>query len=231
MRQKQTDGYAERLDRARSEGPNPMSVRGLHRAVEERFPDLRGTSYGGIRQYAEGNVRNPRIELLRALADVLGVRADWLAFGEGPMTEREAARMRAQRDGRAEAVSEDVLDIRRAFASMEEAVGDLPTAFLGRDEVLVGLAFDLTDAEGSTTAERQATEYGEAVELLAWLMMLPAELLGGVDHRNGRQYFMAMAAALSAAIPGPGESPGGGLLANLRAARGKMEGSQEREDS
>jgi hypothetical protein len=48
---------------------------------------MRGTSDAGIRAYAEGNVRRPRTELLRAIADVLQVRAEWLVFGKGEMTE------------------------------------------------------------------------------------------------------------------------------------------------
>ncbi len=82
-----TVGYSTRLSEALLRGPRPMSVRGLAKAVNEKYPDLRGTSYGGIRQYAEGNVRSPRIDLLRAIADILVVRWEWLAFDEGGMTE------------------------------------------------------------------------------------------------------------------------------------------------
>jgi hypothetical protein len=89
MERDPTDGYAERLALALERGPKPMSVRGLAAAMGERFPRLRGTSYGGIRQYAEGVVRHPRVELLRAIAAVVGVRGDWLAFDEGGMTEAE----------------------------------------------------------------------------------------------------------------------------------------------
>lgn len=86
-RQKRTTGYAERLQMALERGPRPMSVRGLAKALQDRFPDLRGTSYGGVRQYAEGNVANPRIDLLRAMADVLGVRWQKIAYDEGALTE------------------------------------------------------------------------------------------------------------------------------------------------
>jgi transcriptional regulator with XRE-family HTH domain len=100
MRQKPTAGYADRLNSALSSGPNPMSVRALAREMAERYPDLRGTSYGGIRQYAEGKVRNPRMELLRAIAGVLGIRAEWLTFGpeEGGEMTQEAERERREVD-------------------------------------------------------------------------------------------------------------------------------------
>ncbi|MEX2531436.1 MAG: helix-turn-helix transcriptional regulator [Gemmatimonadota bacterium] len=82
-----TAGYGARIARALERGPRPMSARELARRVGELYPDLRGTSYGGIRQYAEGNIQRPRVDLLRAIADVLGVRAEWLAFDEDEMTE------------------------------------------------------------------------------------------------------------------------------------------------
>jgi hypothetical protein len=87
MREKPTDGYADRISWALSQGPRPMSVRALHKEAEAAYPHLRGTSYGGIRQYVEGRPVNPRVELLRAFADLLGVRPDWMAFGrENPRT-------------------------------------------------------------------------------------------------------------------------------------------------
>lgn len=87
MCQKPTSGYAERLNEALEQGPRPMSIRKLGRKMDEEYGDLRGATYGGVRQYVAGKVKSPRIELLRAMANVLEVRADWLAFGKGAMTE------------------------------------------------------------------------------------------------------------------------------------------------
>lgn len=88
-----TAGFSERLGKALERGPNPKSMRGLARALQnhETYQNLRGISDGGVRHYVNGKVRNPRTELLRAMADVLGVRGDWLAFGQGAMTEAEEA--------------------------------------------------------------------------------------------------------------------------------------------
>jgi transcriptional regulator with XRE-family HTH domain len=87
-----TDGYHERLGRALREGPSPMSVRQLGEALGARHPGRRGFTYGGIRQYLANKVKNPRLDVLRAAADELGVRPEWLAFDDGEMTvEREAA--------------------------------------------------------------------------------------------------------------------------------------------
>lgn len=95
MTKKPTAGYADRLGQALKYGPRPMSVRRLANELGGgRFPGVRGTSYGGVRQYAEGKVINPRTELLRAMGEVLGVRGDWLAFGSGEML--DVAQRRAQ---------------------------------------------------------------------------------------------------------------------------------------
>lgn len=98
MRQKPTTGHEERIRLALERGPRPMSVRALAKEMGRRFPDLRGTSYGGIRLYTEDSkVTNPRVELLRAIAEVLEVRPDWLAFGAGaPTEEEERARLAAE---------------------------------------------------------------------------------------------------------------------------------------
>jgi hypothetical protein len=81
-----TAGYEKRLKWARERGPRPMSVRGLGAELEAGYRDLRGATYGGIRQYMAGEVANPRVELLQAVADVLRVRPEWLAYGEGSQT-------------------------------------------------------------------------------------------------------------------------------------------------
>lgn len=95
-RQKPTSGYDQRIRAALERGPLPLSVRELARRIQAKYPLLRGSSYGGVRQYVEGSVRNPRIELLRAMADVLRVRPDWLSFDNGAMTEQQEAVRRAQ---------------------------------------------------------------------------------------------------------------------------------------
>lgn len=79
-----------------------MSIRAFAEELggeDGQYPHLRGTSYGGVRQYVEGAVTHPRVELLRAMADVLGVRGDWLAFDEGPMTDAEERGRQAAEEG------------------------------------------------------------------------------------------------------------------------------------
>lgn len=106
MRQKLTTGYSERLQRALAKGPRPMSIRQLGSEMKKAYPDLRGATYGGVRQYVAGNIQNPRIELLRAIAEVLQVRPEWLAFGEGEMTEKAQRVAEAAQQAAAPALSQ-----------------------------------------------------------------------------------------------------------------------------
>ncbi|MEX1258202.1 MAG: hypothetical protein WEG36_11345 [Gemmatimonadota bacterium] len=125
VRQRGTKGYADRLAQALARGPRPMSVRALTKAMHDQYEGLRGTSYGGIRQYAEDKVRSPRIELLRAIADVLGIRWEWLAFNEGKMTEKEQQISDLVEDGVArDADVEAAEGLEEAIAGVREGFGE-----------------------------------------------------------------------------------------------------------
>jgi hypothetical protein len=123
-RAKRTDGYGERLMRALEEGPRPMSLRGLGNLMEGAYPDLRGATYSGVRQYAEGNIKvRPRVDLLRAIAEVLQVRWQWLAYGNGEMTaSREELRVE-----RAAAAAATSLETHLAFILKDAVVGAFGT--------------------------------------------------------------------------------------------------------
>lgn len=59
----------------------------LSRALKER--GIRGASPPSLKTYIEGTYE-PRLELLLAAADFLGVNPEWLRTGEGPVTPGEA---------------------------------------------------------------------------------------------------------------------------------------------
>ena len=121
MTQLDTDGYGARLAEALQSGPRPMSVRRLAREMGSKdgpYEHLRGTSYGGIRQYVEGKITKPRVELLRAMADVLEVSPDWLAFNKGPMTEA------GKRTRRALEAPAQEWDWQEAIQVVQEEFGD-----------------------------------------------------------------------------------------------------------
>ncbi|HUF69829.1 MAG TPA: hypothetical protein VMM79_14390 [Longimicrobiales bacterium] len=86
-------GFGERLRRAlddgRALGHNLSDVKALQAAVHQRT-DARGTSYGSIWSYVNGQAPlEPRREVVEALAVVLGVRVEWLLQDDGAMTEIE----------------------------------------------------------------------------------------------------------------------------------------------
>lgn len=206
-----------------------MDVKQLQQGVRDRIGKARGTSYGSIWSYVNGQAPlEPQREVVNALAEVLDVLPGWLLFGDPPRTEREAALL-AERQAR-EAEGEPGFErYRRIFQAMKEAEAEVPDLrmadFMGRDELLEGLVFDLMRS-GTPGAEYSPEEYAEAFTLLAWLIFLPATALGVVDFLNegrGREYFMAMATALSTAMPGPNQ---GYPLNTLRALRARRRWAQ-----
>lgn len=104
-----TDGYSQRLRKAMDNGPRPLSVRKLAGLLQESYPGLRGVSYGGVRQYVEGRVENPRVELLRAIARTLNVREAWLLYEDGAMTEGEDAAERIAEEQAERAIDDYVV--------------------------------------------------------------------------------------------------------------------------
>lgn len=81
-----------------------VGVRELHRRLSELIESKgegapRGASYGSIRAYIEGSTRKPRLSTLKLIAEVLGVREEWLIWDEG---ERTAALQRLAMAGRGE---------------------------------------------------------------------------------------------------------------------------------
>lgn len=64
------------------------SVRAFHREMEAR--GVSGSSYPNIHRYLADN-SEPALGFLREAADLLGVRYEWLAVGQGPMKETEAS--------------------------------------------------------------------------------------------------------------------------------------------
>jgi transcriptional regulator with XRE-family HTH domain len=90
---KLTMGFKARLGRALAR--SGMSVRGLGKELEAQYSGrVRGATYGALRQYLDESsrgVKNPRIELLQAIASILDVRWEWLAYDEGAATNHEQA--------------------------------------------------------------------------------------------------------------------------------------------
>src|SRR5690554_2618881 len=69
-----------------------IGVREFQRRMEAR--GVKGSSYANLHRYLSGE--EPSLDFIRHAADVLGVRAAWLALDDGaPTVEEEEARRRA----------------------------------------------------------------------------------------------------------------------------------------
>jgi transcriptional regulator with XRE-family HTH domain len=104
--------------------------------------------------YAEGRVANPRIELLRAIAEVLEVRREWLAFDVGAMTEEEEQARRGVGQGAADAIRDPdeagmYEEIVERFPDLKLFDPDIPALFamhcLRRVQALAQLGVDWSD--------------------------------------------------------------------------------------
>jgi hypothetical protein len=72
-------------------------VRALANEIQAATQTARGSSYGALRALMEGEIINPRVDILEAAARVMGVRPEWLIWNQGEMTdERDSAAGAAQ---------------------------------------------------------------------------------------------------------------------------------------
>lgn len=211
----------------------------FQRRVREATGGARGTSYGSVWAYVNGEVAEPRPRIVAAMADVLGLSREWLATGTGPRTREAAARSRGAEDGVGpEADDPGFLSLVRA---MERARTRLPPReaelLSRRDHVLEDLVVDLLESGGRGLESYGEGEVAEAVTLVAWVLALPLRLLDpqGRRRREARNgpYVLAMAAALRVALPpSPGGQPYNVLsrLRRLRAALGDVVRDDHEED-
>lgn len=92
-----------------------MSARSLaERLQADLGKSTRGTSYAGVRALVAGEIRRPRLEVLRAAAGILDVRPEWLAAADGPMTDEEE-RARLAQEATAKEAPEAVKKAREAI--------------------------------------------------------------------------------------------------------------------
>lgn len=106
------------MDQQRPEGRR-RGLRLFQRKME-RFENVPGTSLSAIQSYLRGV--EPTRPFIEAAAEVLKVRAAWLAFGEGAPTQaEEAARREAGERPRWEVAAEEELRARLPWDSMNTA--------------------------------------------------------------------------------------------------------------
>ena len=79
-----------------------VSQRRFHAEIKDRTKGARGSSYSGVLHYLRGQVARPRENILRAMADALGVRTEYLVTGEPPVG-RTDPRIKIMEENAAEA--------------------------------------------------------------------------------------------------------------------------------
>lgn len=195
--------------------------------VREASDGARGTSYGSVWSYVNGEVAEPRPRVLRAMADVLGLSVDWLVSGAGPRTRGEAARRAL---GPSPSDDEGHGHLGTLVRAMEMARSRLPApereVLARRDHVVENLVADLLESGGRGLETYGEGEVAEAFVLVAWLLSLPARVMG-VDERGprpggGEEYVLAMATALRIAMPPSPDGHPYNVLSRLRRVRAAL---------
>lgn len=210
------------------------SYKEFQRRVQSAAGGARGTSYGTVWSYVNGEVSEPRAKVVQAMADVLGLSTDWLLSGEGPRTHGEVAR-RSVRGETPEAKDDRTDRLGVLYRAMEAARARLPQLesdlLTRRDHVIENLVVDLLESGGRGLETYGEGEVAEAMVLVSWLISLPLRILGPDELRRRRrgaeEYVLAMGAALRIAMAEP---PGGqpfNSLSRLRRLRAALMGVTE----
>jgi len=176
------------------------SVRWLHLNLKDRVKGAR--SYSSVHSYVKNDSR-PGSDFLRAAAEALDVRRDWLIYGEGkPIDPRaeQAKRTGLYSDSPAEAHEMHVGALRHVVPVLADVPLVVQTAFLETlERYVLGFA-----SHGRPV--RQAVYEHCARELWAFVD-LPHNVRGfraGMQSDEYVNYAVAMLHALSLAMPDPG---------------------------
>jgi hypothetical protein len=109
---------SERLELQLAKGGH--SIRWLALELERR--EVNGSSYGNVYAVAKGKTQ-PSLELIEAMAAVLGVNVEWLAFERGHVTDEHAAESASPASARSSWPWEHVRDgFRKGFGPGADSV-------------------------------------------------------------------------------------------------------------
>ena len=208
-----------------------MSVRKLAKEISGRYEHLRGSSYSGIRQYVEGKIDSPRVELLDAIADVLGVRPEWLGFARGPMTKRQEQAQKVQQraksheEGSEMAPWQERYDALRAGVERPSPLWNMGRYFYATEPLMQGLVIDFLESGGEHFLTWSPEDIEEVTLWLVSVIEAPAQALRPAKEGANRfmekwpEYFTAMTIAIRAALPREGQGRPREIVTRLRAAR------------
>ena len=206
------------------------SYKEFQEKVQRAAGGARGTSYGTVWSYVNGEVSEPKPRVVRAMADALGLSTQWLVSGRGPRTHKEIARESLHEDLRHEKTAR-LGSLLRAMETARSRLPPLEGQLLERrDHVVENLVVDLLESGGRGLETYGEGEVAEAFTLTAWMMALPLRMLGpdgGAGSRGvGEEYILAMAATIRLAMPGSPEGQPFGVLARLRRLRAALAGDR-----
>ena len=198
--------YRGRLEHIRK--ATGLDMRAFHGKLEpfrESITEGRFPSYEAALTYHKTD-RLPSVEYLTVVSRAHGVPLHWLHTGEGPKTIPDAARLTPEGID----TERKIKEWQTRFRAMEAASERLPllglSAFPGRDQLLEGLTLRLLGSGGIPAESYQPDQFEEALFLIAWLMMLPADALWSApsplaDPRSMEAYSLAMTTAIRLAMP------------------------------
>jgi transcriptional regulator with XRE-family HTH domain len=206
------------------------SYKEFQKKVQRAAGGARGTSYGTIWSYVNGEVAEPKPRVVRAMADALGLSTHWLVSGRGPRTQKEVVRESLHEDLRNETTAR-LGSLLRAMETARSRLPPLERQLLERrDHVLENLVVDLLESGGRGLETYGEGEVAEAFALTAWMMALPLRMLGpdaAAGSRGvGEEYVLAMAATIRLAMPASPEGQPFGVLARLRRLRTALAGDR-----
>lgn len=119
------------------------SVRMFQTRLQKKKPGLKGTSRTTIYAYLNSE-KDPGLGFIQAAADVLGVREEWLANNDGPMTVEE--------------------EIRQAAVTLEGEPGDL---FIGPDWMMDDIEMEFPGVRDSDFSGRRTLQEF-VLDLVTW---------------------------------------------------------------
>lgn len=196
------ESLSDRLNRALGDWKRAeagRSVASFHRILAER--QVPGSSYSMVYRYLRGQWK-PSLGFLEAAAEVLGVRQQWLTYGEGPHTAADAAIPASRTISlRLDAVLVTETEAKLIGVGGESGLGELHAT---RHRLVA-----------SCRDGHQATP-GEVEELGDWLVRRVLEPLqwleSDLSERQGEDYVRAACHALMLAMP---ESRAGSTIGKL----------------
>lgn len=193
----------------------------FHRRVRDVSGGARGTSYGSVWAYANGRVSEPRPKVVEAMADVLGVRYEWLMTGRGPRTLTEAARAEVEPESAPEPGRPEIDRIAGLIRAMEREEERVSARSPRHDRVIQALVIDLLESDGRGLDRYAEGEVREAVRLVSWLLTFPLRAVGSerMTPEARQAYLLTVAGAIRMALPPAPEGRPQNTLSRLRRLR------------